>query len=236
MGIVDIIILVIILSFAMIGFKRGVFQSLVATVGFIVIVYLAYLLKNYVGDFLVLNSPFTKYTFIPGGSYVLNIITYESLAFILMLVVLGIVYKILLIISGVFEKLLKITIILGIPSKILGLILGALEGFIIVYFILFTLKQPFIRVNLLESSKYAEPILKGTPVLSKFAEDTFSIIDEIDKTIKIDDGTNFDLELTDIILKRNITSVDVMQKLVDKEKLKIEGIQEVIDKYKEENN
>jgi uncharacterized membrane protein required for colicin V production len=236
MGIVDIIILVIIVSFAIIGFKRGVFQSLVAVVGFLLVVYLAYLLKNYVGDFLVLNSPFTKYTFIPGGSYVLNVVTYESLAFIIMLVVLGIIYKILLIISGIFEKLLKITIILGIPSKILGLILGALEGFVVVYFILFALKQPFIRVNILEGSKYAEPILKGTPVLSNFAEDTFTIIGEIDETIKKDDGTNFDLQLTDLILKRNITSADVMQKLIDKEKLKVDGIQEVINKYKDDNS
>ena len=236
MGIVDIIILVIIVSFAIVGFKRGVFQSLVAVVGFFVVIYLAYLLKNYVGDFLVLNSPFTKFTFIPGGSYVLNIVMYESIAFILMLVVLGIIYKILLVISGVFEKLLRITIILGVPSKLLGLVLGALEGFVVVYFILFTLKQPFIRVNLLENSKYAEPILKDTPILSSFAEDTFTIVNEIDETIKNDDGKNFDLKLTDLVLKRKITSVDVMQKLIDKKKLEIDGIQEVVDKYKTEDN
>lgn len=236
MGIVDIIILVIIVSFAIVGFKRGVFQSLVAIVGFLVVVYLAYLLKNYVGDFLVLNTPFTKYTFIPGGSYVLNVITYESIAFIVMLVILGIIYKILLVISGVFEKLLKITIILGIPSKILGLILGALEGFVIVYFALFALRQPFMRDNILEGSKYADVILKDTPVLSSFAEDTFVIIGEIEETIKTDDGSNFDLELADLVLKRNITSADVMQKLIDKKKLEIDGLQEIVDKYKSEEN
>lgn len=236
MGIVDILIIVIIAAFALVGFKRGVFQSLVAVVGFIAVVYIAYLLKNILGDFLVLNSPFTKYTFIPGGSYVLNIVTYESIGFIAMLIVLGIVYEILLVISGVFEKLLKITIILGVPSKILGLILGALEGFVIVYFILFTIKQPFIRVDLLENSKFAEPILKDTPILSNFAKDTFEIIDEIDQTISNDDGTNFDLDLTDLILKRKITSVDVMQKLIDKKKLSVPGVQEIVNNYKEESS
>ena len=107
MEIVDIIILVIILAFAIVGFKRGVFQSLVAIVGFFAVIYLAYLFKNILGDFFVLNLPFTKYTFIPGGSYVLNIITYESIAFIFTLIVLGLVYKILLVASGLFEKLLK---------------------------------------------------------------------------------------------------------------------------------
>ena len=46
MGIVDIIIIAVLAAFAMLGFKRGVFQSLVAVVGFIAVVYIAYLLKN----------------------------------------------------------------------------------------------------------------------------------------------------------------------------------------------
>ncbi len=230
MEIVDILIIVFILAFAIVGFKRGVVQSLVAVVGFLAVIYLAYLLKNILGDFLVLNSPFTHYTFVPGGSYVLNVVTYEAIGFLAVLIVLGIIYKIVLTISGIFEKLLKITIILGIPSKILGLVVGAIEGLVIVYFILFTLTQPFIRVNLLENSKYAETILKKTPLLSNFAEDTFVIIDEINETVNTED--DFDLKLTDIILKRNITSPDVMQKLIDKKKLAVVGLQEVVDKYK----
>ena len=133
MNIVDIIILAILASFALLGFKRGVFQSLASFLGFIVVICLSYWLKNYLGDLLVLNLPFTEYTFIPGGSMVLNVVTYQSIAFIIMLIILGLAYKIILIFTGIFEKLLRITIILGIPSKILGLIVGVLEGFIVVY-------------------------------------------------------------------------------------------------------
>ena len=233
MGIVDIIIIAILAAFALLGFKRGVFQSLVACVGFIAIVYLSYWLKNYLGDFFVLNLPFTEYTFIPGGSMVLNVITYQMIAFIIVLIVLGLVYKIVLIISGVFEKLLRITIILGIPSKLLGLIVGVLEGFVIVYLILFFVSQPFMRIDLLDNSKFAKPILKDTPILSEFANDTFEVINEIDETIKNNGGDHFDIKLTDLILKRNITSVDVMQKLVDNKKIEVDGIQKVINKYKE---
>lgn len=235
MGIVDIIILVIIVAFAILGFTRGVFQSLVAVVGFIAVIYISYLLKNYIGDFFVLNLPFTKYNFIPGGSVVFNVVTYESIAFITMLIVLGLLYKIALIISGVFEKLLKITIILGVPSKILGLIVGAIEGYIIVYFILFFIAQPYIRINILGNSKYAETILKETPVLSGLAENTFIIVDEVNETIKTGGDGNFDAKLTDLILKRKITTVDVMQKLIDNKKVGI-GIQDVVDKYKTEQN
>ena len=231
MGIADIIIIVILLAFAFLGFKRGVFQSLVAVLGFIAIVCLAYWLKNYLGDFFVLNLPFTKYTFIPGGSMVLNVITYQVVAFIIVIIVLGIIYKVLLLITGIFEKLLRITIILGIPSKILGLIIGVLEGYIVVYLILFFIAQPFMRIDLLENSKYANIILKDTPVLSGFAEDTFTIINEIDATFKNNGNDNFDLKLTELILKRNITSVDVMQKLVDNKKIEVQGIQELLNNY-----
>ena len=51
------IILVIILSFALVGLKRGVFQSLVAVLGFFGVIYLAYSFKNVFGDFFVLNLP-----------------------------------------------------------------------------------------------------------------------------------------------------------------------------------
>lgn len=232
MDIVDIIILAILVSFAILGFKRGVFQSLVAFFGFIAVICISYWLKNYLGDFLVLHMPFIKYTFVPSGSVVLNVITYQSIAFVAMLAILGLVYRILLVVTGVFEKILKITIILGIPSKILGLIVGILEGYIVVYLILFFVTQPYIRTNILENSKYAKVILKDTPVLSGLAEDTFTIINEIDETIKSGEDENFDLKLTDLILKRNIASVDLMQTLVDDKKIEVDGIQEVIDKYK----
>ena len=232
MGTIDILILVIIASFAIIGFKRGVFQSLVTIVGFIIIIYLAYLFKNVLGDFLVLHLPFTKYSFIPNGSYVLNVVAYEAIGFAMVLAVLGVLYKIVLIASGLFEKLLKITIILGVPSKILGLIIGAIEGYILVYFGLFILTQPFIRFDVLNKSKYAETILKDTPVLSGIAENTFIVIDEIEDTIKTGNSDNFDLRLADLVLKRKIASADVMQKLIDNKKLSIDGLQSIVNNYK----
>ena len=232
MGIVDIFILAILISFAVIGFRRGVFQSLAAFLGFIAVVCLSYWLKNYLGDFFVLNLPFTRFDVVNGGSMVLNIITYQSLAFLVMLIILGVAYKILLIVTGFFEKLLRITIILGIPSKILGLIVGILEGYIIVYLLLFFISQPYLQFGLLDNSKYGKVILQDTPVLSGVAEDTFKVINEIDETIKNNDEDNFDLKLTNLILKRKITSADVMQKLVDSKKLEVDGIQEIIDNYK----
>lgn len=232
MSIVDIFILAVLVSFAIIGFRRGVINSLVAFVGFILVVCLSYLFKDILGDFFVLNLPFIKFSIVAGGSVVLNIVMYQMIAFIILLIIFGIIYKILLAITGFVEKILKITIILGIPSKILGLVVGLLEGYIIVYLLLFFAVQPYVSIGILDSSKYASTILNQTPILSDFSEKTLVIINEVHDTIKNKDDDDFDLKLTDLILKEKVASPELIQELVDSQKIKVDGIEKVINKYK----
>ena len=232
MGIIDIIILVVLVSFAIIGFKRGVIHSLVSFVGFILVIYLAYLVKNYLGDIFVLNLPFLNFKIGSISSQVMNIVMYQSVAFIIMMIAFGLIYKFLMIISGIIEKILKMTIILDIPSKILGLIVGALEGYIVVYLLLFFLVQPYVKMNILNESKYASTILTKTPVLNGFANNTLEIIEEVNTMVKNNDTDNFDLRLSELILKYKVTSAETMQKLVDIKKIEVESINDVINKYK----
>ena len=231
MSIVDILVLVILVSFAIIGFKRGVLQSLVACIGFILVVYIAYLLKNYLGDIFVLNLPFFNFKIGSNTSVVMNIVMYQTIAFLIMVIILGLVYKFILALSGIVEKLLKLTIILGIPSKILGLIVGLIEGYIIVYLILFFIAQPYVKMDILSDSKYAETILTKTPILSSFANNTLEVIMEVNDTIKNDNNQNFDLELAELVIKNKVTSKEIMKELVDNKKIKIDGINDIINEY-----
>ena len=232
MSIVDIIVMVIMIAFAIIGFKRGVLQSLVSFLGFILVIYLAYLLKNYLGDIFVLDLPFFDFKIGGTTSVVMNIVMYQGLSFVIMAIVFGLIYKFFMYLSGIVEKILKMTIILGIPSKILGLIVGLLEGYIIVYLVLFFVAQPYIKMDILNDSKYAKTILTKTPVLSSFADSTLEIINEVNDTVKNNDTSDFDLRLSDLILKHKVTSPEVMEKLVSIKKIKVDGIGQVIDKYK----
>ncbi len=230
MKIYDIIILAVLLLFGLVGFKRGFFKSLVSFVGFILVIVLAYCFKNVVGDFFVLNLPFFEFKPFLGGANLLNIVMYQLLAFLLMLIIFGLVYKIIVTLTGIFEKLLKLTIVLGIPSKILGLVFGLLEGYIVVYLVLFFLAQPFIGIDLYDNSDYAKKILENTPVLSSYAEKGLEVVNEV-RSLTETDSDKLDLEIADIILKDKIISKDVMQKLVDTGKIEVEGIEEVINKY-----
>lgn len=231
MKIYDIAIILIIFLFALKGFKDGFFKTFVEFFGFLVITILAYNLKGLVGDFLVLNLPFFHFNSFFGGASVLNIILYQGIAFILMFLLLEIIYKVILSITGILEKILKLTVVLSIPSKIFGFVFGLLEGYILVYLLLFFLAQPFISFNLRDNCSWMDPILKNTPVLSKYGEKGVEVFNELKALSNIDDTNELDYQMADIVLKEKVISKKTFQKLISEEKIKIDGIDEVLNKY-----
>ncbi len=239
MSIVDILIILFILLGAVIGFKRGFTTSLVNFIGVILVVIVAYFLKDPVGEFLMSFCPFFNFGGIIKGVTVLNIALYQIIAFILVFTILMIGLKVLLMATGIFETVLKFTIVLGIPSKILGAIVGVIENYIIVFFVLYLLSMPnFMDVGFVKDSNFREPILKNTPVLSMVAESSLKVLDEFkglsDEYVGSDGSNEFNLETLDLFLKYKVVSVSTVKKLDESGKINIEGIESVIDKYEEE--
>lgn len=238
MEIVDIIILIIILFGAVIGFKRGFTRSLVSALGFIVIAILAFFLKNPLSVLLYENLPFFKFGGILKGVTVLNIALYELLAFVIILAILGVALKILMVATSVFEKLLKMTIILGIPSKIMGAVVGAVEAFVIVFIALYVVSLPIFNISFVENSKWKNQILNNTPVLSAFSKKTMGVVNEFAgiKEKYEDNNKNaeeFNKEVLDLFLKYDVVKVSSIDKLVEKGKLQINNIEEILMKYRE---
>lgn len=237
MNIVDAVIILLILMCGAAGFKRGVFKQLVTTVGFVLVVVLAFYLKNPIAEFLSLYLPF--FTF--GGNFAnvtsLNIILYQIISFILVVVVLQGILSILIKVTGIIEKILKFTIILGIPSKILGFIAGLVEGFIIVFLVLFFLRQPGFNLKIMEDSKFTDPILKSTPILSQVAGgfvETFNDLYELGNDYyeqQIDENA-LNLKSIDVMLEHKIITPKYVVKLVDADKINVVGIDSVINKYR----
>lgn len=238
MKIVDIIILIIILFGAVIGFKRGFTRSLVSALGFIVIAILAFLLKNPLSVLLYENLPFFKFGGILKGVTVLNIALYELLAFVIVLAILGVALKILMVATSVFEKILKMTIILGIPSKIMGAVVGAVEAFVMVFIALYVLSLPIFNISFIENSKWKNQILNNTPILSVFSKKTMGVVNEFAgiKEKYEDNNKNaeeFNKEVLDLFLKYDVVKVSSIDKLVEKGKLQINNIEEILMKYRE---
>ena len=238
MNIVDLIIIIFVLFGAVLGFKRGFTKSLVSALGFVATIVFAFLLKNPVSVMLYENLPFFKFGGVLKGVTVLNIVLYEILAFIIVLAILNIVLKVLLFATSIFEKVLNATIILGIPSKIAGAIVGVIEFFVITFVVLYTLSLPVINLDILNESKFKNKILNNTPILSGFVDDSMKVVEEF-ASIKDkynDNNSNaeqFNKEVLDLFLKYDVVKVKSVDKLVEKDKLQINNIEEILMKYRE---
>ncbi len=229
MNLVDILIILVIVMFGIIGSERGIIKQLITTIGFLIVVILSFLFMKPFGEFLSLNLPFFF-----GKTSVLNIIFYQALAFVLIAIVLFTILSAFIRMSKVIEKLLKATIILGIPSKILGFLAGLVEGFILVFLCLFILNQPSLKFKQVNESKGAKAILKNSPILSNVGKGMVKTINDIDTLAKesddLDENT-LNLRYIDVMLDHKVVSKDCIIKLVDKKKIEVTGINKVLNKY-----
>lgn len=235
MSIIDLIIMMILAFGFVIGFKRGVTKEIVCFAGFFVVIVLAFIFKNNISTYLYNNLPFFKWSFFKGLT-VLNIVLYEVLAFIIIAAVLGLVLKLLIALTSLFENLLKATVILSVPSKILGGIVGVLEFYFIIFAVLYIVSLPFFNVTIFEQSTLKNKILNETPYISMYTEPVNSGINEIvalkDKyTTETSDEFNY--QALDILLKYKVITLESTENLVNKNKINIENVDELINKYKE---
>ena len=231
--IIDAIILLIILLGGVIGFKEGVIKKLTSIIGLIVVVILSFTLKNYLSVFFYENLPFFDFWGVFKGIQVLNVLFYELLAFLIISSVLTLVYKILLGVTGIIEKILKATIILSIPSKILGFFVGLIEYYIWVYIFLFVLTLPVFNIRQLYESKTAMFIIEKTPILSIYTNKTVDIYHDLysimyNRIGKSDEQVNE--EAMELMLKYDIITTESAHKLVDRNKVVVND-DSFIDKY-----
>lgn len=233
LNIVDAIIILIILLGGVIGFKEGIIKKLTSVIGLILVVILSFTLKNYLSVIFYENLPFFDLWGAFKGIQVLNIIFYEMLAFLIIASVLTLVYRLLLGVSGLIEKILKATIILSIPSKILGFFAGLLENYIWVYLFLFVLTLPVINIKEIRESNLATSILEKTPILSKYTNKTLAIYNDLYNIIdNKENKTNEQVNESamDLMLKYEIITTSSARKLIDKNKVSVSD-DSFIDKY-----
>ncbi len=238
MNLVDIVIIIILLLGAFIGFRRGFTTQLLSLCGFIVVVMAAFLFKNPVSAYLYEHLPFFNFPGILSGISVVNILMYEVIAFFIIFIVLLLLFKVIMMVSHLFEKFLEATILLGLPSKILGAILGLLENYLVAFIVLYIVSLPFFNIAIIKDSKLRTSILEKTPVLNIYVDSTVKVGKEFwEVAEKYKKGTNpeaFNLATLDVLLKYKVTSVKSIDILVQKNKIQINNIESVLKNYREE--
>lgn len=222
MKVVDIIILVILVLGAIGGFKAGVIKKATDFVGTLIIVILSFYLKNFLSVIMYENLPFYNFGGVIRGIEVINILFYEVIAFVIVFALLLLILRMLLMITGLIEKILKATIILSIPSKILGIFVGIIQMYVFVFVTLVFLSLPVFNISYIRESKIADFMLNKTPVLSSMAEDIVGTYSEVyDITHNMDNKSNEEIntEILKILFEKEVVTKESARKLVDKNKL-----------------
>ena len=230
MNLLDILMILIIVAFMILGYKRGVIKTTAKLFGIIVIGILAYTLKTPLAGFLIKHLPFYNFGGKVDGLYSLNILFYNSLSFLFIFIMLYSLLNILILVAGFLDKILKATIILYLPDKILGAIVGFIEGVIVSFVIMFVLIQlPFFN-DLTSKSKYTLNILNRTPIIRIVLAPTTKSVEGIQAIIKKADLANEASKeeanigiLNELIRYGVISSTDV-QKLIDDNKLRLDKV------------
>lgn len=235
MSIIDIIIVAFIVIGGIVGYRRGAVKQFVSAIGFVLITVMSFILKNPLSIVFYENLPFFKFGGIFKGVTVLNIVLYEFIAFLLVFLVLMLLWKLVLFASSIIQKIINMTIILGFPSKILGFLLGLIEYYLIAFVVIYILTLPIFSVKVVMESEYSNFILNDTPVISDTVKSSTRFIDEFvslkDKYNNTDSANQFNYETLDLFLKYDVIKIDSVKKLREKDKLKIDGIDELIIKY-----
>lgn len=237
MNIIDIIIILLVISGLCLGYKRGLTKEVVCFAKFALALVIAFLLKNPLSKLMYEHLPFFEFGGIFKGVTALNIILYEFIAFLLVLGIIMLAFRILLLATTIFEKILNTTIVLSLPSKIFGMIVGGIHYYVIAFILLFVISLPVFKMDTqIKESKLRDPIINNTPILSGIVLKTVNIIDEFNvlgEKYKSEINTDeFNLETIDLFLKYNIITVDSVETLNSKGKLKINRLEGVLEKYR----
>lgn len=224
MNVVDVIIITLLILGGVAGFKAGVIKKLTDFIGMFVVIILAFYLKNYISVIMYENLPFFNFFGLINGIDTLNILLYEVIAFLVIFIALLFVLKVVLMLTGLVEKILKATVILSIPSKLLGIVVGVIEMYVYLFLILVIVSLPIFDSSFLKDSKMNNFILNNTPVLSGVSEEIIDIYGDVYNIIdnrKNKTNEQLNEEILKVLIDKKVVTKESAKKLVDKNKIHI---------------
>lgn len=237
-SLVDAIVVLFILMGAIVGFKNGAIKEGTKFIGLFLVIIISFMLKDNLMVLFYENLPFFDFFGVIEGIASINILLYQLLAFLVIFMALMFVLKVLVVITGLFEWLLKMTIFLSIPSKIIGIFVGVIEFYIYTFIVLYVLNMPVFNLTLISESKFGNIILENTPVLSEMVGSTVEVYQDVWHIIKNKEGKS-NKEVNTLVLAtlldNDLITVDSAKKLVSSNKIIIED-ESLLEEYVDNDN
>ena len=227
MNIISAVIILIVLFYVVLGFKRGVIKTGVSLVGSIAILIISFVLKDYIANFLIEKLPFFNFGGIFEGITSINILMYDMISFIVVFIILYCILNIVITISGLVEKVLKLTIVLAIPSKILGALLGLIEGVIAAFLVTFVLLHLGPTEQYVMKSPLAIVLLERTPFIGRMTTSTTLALEDINNivnSLKEDDNRSAaNYEVLHKMIHYKVITVEEAQNLITNKKIQFDN-------------
>lgn len=222
-NVVDIIIIIFILIGFIGGYEKGFIKQGVSTIGNILVIILAFLLKNNLSIILYKKLPFFTIGLLKNYSS-LNILIYELISFIILLIIFGIILAFIIKLSGILEKMVEGTVILKLPFKILGGLLGMIECYVALFVILLILSTPlfsFDFVKEINDSRLRNFILNNTILISNISKPLVKTIDDINElsSIKKIGTEEYNCKSIKIMIKNKIINEESLDYLIEQNKI-----------------
>lgn len=241
MNIIDVIVILFILLCIVSGLKRGVIKEAVYVVGNIFILILSFSLMGSFAKILYSIMPFFNFGFLEIGLSALNILVYQIIAFVIIYLILSSIFRLVLGVTKVIDKLINSLLLFRGLSSILGGIVGFIGGVLVAFVILIIISVPLADNVYFHESKSVDLVLNHTPILTGLTKDLNGATNDIyiltrrisKDNNKIANSNAYNLETLDIMLKYNLVSVDTIDKLVEQNKLSdIKNINSILNKYR----
>ena len=138
-------------------------------------------------------------------------------------IILYCLLNILLTLSGLIEKLLKLTVILAIPSKILGALLGLIEGILVSFLLCFVFLHLAPTEKYVMDSKLAIVLLERCPFIGRMTTSTTLALEDINNIVnnlKEDDNrSDANFKVLHQLIYWKVITVDEAQALIDNKKI-----------------
>lgn len=241
MNVLDLAVILFLIIGGYRGYKYGMFSSILALIGTVVIFVIAYYLKNPVSELMYTYLPFRDYGGLFTGVSSFNILVYEGFAYVVVMLILAVIFRFVLSVTGILDKFLKMTMVLALPSKFIGIIFGAIEWFLFAFIGIYICAQIPVTTKYVKESDIAKPILEHTPLLSGITDDIYHAVSDVYDVCLLHEGYKAehqlaDYETLDVLLKYDIISVPTAKKLVANGKLTISNTEPLFARYEGKTN
>lgn len=215
---ISIIIIVILIGDIVAGYKKGFLESGVKFLKTLIAMLVAYFLKGPLSNYLYLNFPLFELDGIFKGVSAVSILIYETIAFFVIFILVGIILNIISTIIKLDEKILRLVSIIGVPNKIMGALIGGLKSLIVLYFLLSILyvSSSFLKFD---PTSVVGDFIVELPVLNNTFGNVLDSFDDITELAveyeNIQDKQQLNNESIDILLEYGIITEENLEVLIN---------------------